>query len=491
MPMPESIRPLRLRFAPSPTGSLHVGGARTALFNYLVANRSGGTFILRIEDTDASRNRVESEAAVIEDLRWLGLSWDEGPDVGGDFGPYRQSERSDLYAQAAVQLLSSGAAYECFCTTEELDADQRAQREAGIFATRYQGRCRDLSETERQTKRAEGREPALRLRIPPGQTVVDDVVHGEVTFEHAILGDFVLVRSSGVPTYNFAAALDDAKMEIDVVVRGDEHLSNTPLQLLVLKALNLTPPRYAHVPLILNEDHQKLSKRHQTVGVAEYRNQGYLASALLDHLVLLGWSPGDDREHFTLEELSKTFSLDRVGRSASVYNAARLRAFNARAIRALAPDVLRTKIAETLRQYDFAQIADDEQLLTYFIEAYGEEITTFAEVERHAAQIEAPLERTSEMDERLADPLVQTYLGQLADKVEHDHALFAIAPKDAVGPLAKSLGLPMKAAYETLRLAVTGVAHGAPLVSVLGLLGEKRVLARLRAALPASIIPQG
>ena len=475
-------RPLRLRFAPSPTGSLHVGGARTALFNYLVAKRSGGTFVLRIEDTDASRNRSESEAAVIEDLQWLGLSWDEGPDVGGPYAPYRQSERMPMYAEEAAKMLASGAAYECFCTTEELETEQREQKESGVFATRYQGRCARLTIEEREQMRNQGRTAALRFRMQPGQTVVDDVVHGRVTFDHAVLSDFVIVRSNGVPTYNFAAAVDDAKMDIDLVVRGDEHLSNTPLQLLVLKALALKPPQYAHVPLILNEDHQKLSKRHQTVGVAEYRNQGYLASALLDHLVLLGWSPGDDREHFTLEDLSSTFSLDRVGRSASVYNAARLRAFNARAIRALAPDVLRTCIADCLRASGFARIADDAEMLTHFITAYGEEIMTFGEVAMLARKLDALPEAGDEMHERLSDPLVQRYLEALATRVAAEHALFAIPPKDVVGALAKSLALPTKAAYETLRLAITGVAHGAPLVSVLALLGEERVLERLRAA---------
>ena len=474
-------RPLRLRFAPSPTGSLHVGGARTALFNYLVAKRSGGVFVLRIEDTDASRNRSESEAAVIEDLQWLGLQWDEGPDVGGPYGPYRQSERMDRYAEFAATLLASGAAYECFCTTEELEAEQRRQKEAGVFATRYQGRCAQLSDSERDAWRAQGRQPALRFRIPPGHTVVDDVVHGMVTFDHTILGDFVVVRSNGVPTYNFAAAVDDAAMNIDLVVRGDEHLSNTPLQLLVLAALGLPPPRYAHVPLILNEDHQKLSKRHQTVGVAEYRNQGYLASALLDHLMLLGWSPGDDREHFTLDELQTIFSLDRVGRSASVYNAARLRAFNARAIRALPPGELRSAFAQSLRISGFFDIADNDDMLTHFVTAYGEEITTFGEVAGLARQLQSEPEATDEMRERLSDSQVQQYLAQLADRVESEHALYAIPPKDVVGAVAKAVGLPTKAAYETLRLAITGVAHGAPLVALLALIGEARVLARLRA----------
>lgn len=474
--------PLRLRFAPSPTGSLHVGGARTALFNYLIAKRSGGAFILRIEDTDASRNRSESETALIEDLRWLGLSWDEGPDIGGPYGPYRQSERSELYTDGAAALLASGAAYECFCTVAELEADQRAQREAGVVAVRYRGRCTRLTERERDALRAEGRASALRFRIPPGQSIVDDAVHGRVTFDHGALNDFILVRSNGLPTYNFAAALDDAKMAIDLVVRGDEHLSNTPLQLLVLEAMHLPKPRYAHVPLILNEEHQKLSKRHQTVALAEYRDQGYLASALIDHLVLLGWSPGDDREHFTLEELTHLFSLERVGRSPSVYNAARLRAFNARAIRTLEPAELRQRMAEALARSGHAAIAEDATLLTYFVDAYGEEITTFGEVASFAARIDTPLDMTAEMRERLGDPVVRTYLAQLAERVEKEHALFATSPKESIGALAKALGLSTKTAYETLRLAVTGVAHGAPLGSVLGLLGEARVLARLRAA---------
>jgi nondiscriminating glutamyl-tRNA synthetase len=473
---------LRLRFAPSPTGSLHVGGARTALFNYLLARRTGGTFILRIEDTDANRNRPESEAAVIEDLHWLGLHWDEGPDVGGPYGPYRQSERMDGYAKSAQELLDKDAAYPCYCTTEELERDHADQKAAGIVATRYGGRCARLTPEQREVFVAEGRQPALRLRIPGGQTVIEDLVHGKVIFDHAQLGDLVLVRANTMPTYNFVAALDDAAMAIDIVVRGDEHLANTPYQMLVLAALDRKAPAYAHVPLILNEDHQKLSKRHQTVGVASYREQGYLAEALLDHLVLLGWSPGDDSEHWTLEDLAKIFSLDRVGRSPSVYNGARLKAFNARAIRALPREELSALFAERLRAADLGEYADNAEWLHHFCQAFGEEVEVLADVPLRAhAIMDMPAELDEAGKELAARADSRVFLSALLAAVENDGAMISVPPNKAIPALAKAQGFPTKDAYVLVRLALTGTSHGPPLGELIGMLGAARVRERLAA----------
>lgn len=474
--------PLRLRFAPSPTGSLHVGGARTALFNYLIAHRDGGTFILRIEDTDASRNRPESEAAVIEDLRWLGLTWDEGPDVGGPHGPYRQSERRELYAAAAAEMLASDTAYPCYCTPEELALDQQQQKDLGIVATRYGGRCARLDAAGRAAFEARGRTSALRLRVPAGRTVIEDRVHGTVTFDHTQLGDLVLVRASGIPTYNFAAAIDDSAMAIDVVVRGDEHLANTPYQMLVLAALGRKAPAYAHVPLILNEDHQKLSKRHQTVGVASYREEGYLAEALIDHLVLLGWSPGDDSEHWTLPDLAARFSLERVGRAPAVYNGARLRAFNARAIRALPRDRFIELIRERLHAAGFAAAAGDDAWVAQFADAYAEELEVLSDIPVRAAALLGPRpELDPESAAVLEKPAVGAFLRDVLAAVDGEGALISAPPNTVVPKTAKAHGLGTKDGYIALRVALTGSPHGAPLAQVIALLGPERVRERLAA----------
>src|SRR5215472_5069892 len=325
---------VRVRFAPAPTGSLHVGGARTALFNYLFARGRSGTFVLRSEDTDLTRSSVESERVIEDDLHWLGLDWDEGVNRGGPYGPYRQTERRDRYGLAAARLLETGAAYPCYCTPEELDAE-RAAAEARGEAPKYSGRCRGLSEAERQAFEREGRKPAIRFQMPERDVYVEDLVRGSVHFPAGSIGDFVIMKSDGNAAYNFAAVVDDSEMAITHVLRGDEHLPNTPRQVSLYEALGFPLPLFAHVSMILAADHQKLSKRHGATAVSEYREQGYLPQALVNYLVLLGWSPGDDREFFTLDELSQLFALARVSKSPAVFDQAKLRWFNAHYIRAM------------------------------------------------------------------------------------------------------------------------------------------------------------
>jgi nondiscriminating glutamyl-tRNA synthetase len=327
---------VRVRFAPAPTGSLHVGGARTALFNYLFARRNGGALVLRSEDTDAARSSPESEHVIQEDLRWLGIEWDEGPDMGGPFGPYRQTERRDRYGLAAARLLEIEAAYLCYCTPEELDA-QRVAAEAKGEAPRYSGKCRTLTRAQQTEHEAAGRKPAIRYRMPERDIYVEDIIRGSVHFPAGTIGDFVIIKSDGIAAYNFAVVVDDTEMEISHVLRGDEHLPNTPRQVALYEALEFPLPLFAHVSMILAPDHQKLSKRHGATAVAEYRDQGFLPEALVNYLALLGWSPGDDREFFRIEELGKEFSLDRVSKSPAVFDHAKLRWFNAHYIRAQSP----------------------------------------------------------------------------------------------------------------------------------------------------------
>jgi glutamyl-tRNA synthetase len=325
---------MRVRFAPSPTGHLHVGNARTALFNWLLARGAGAAFVLRIEDTDVERSTSESEAAIIEDLRWLGLDWDEGPDIGGPCGPYRQSERLHLYESYANELIEDGRAYHCFCTREQLDAERRAAIEAGQPA-RYSGRCRGLGREAAEARIAAGERPALRFKVPEQREVVfGDAVRGQVRFHTDVIGDPVIVRADGTPAYNFAVVVDDALMAITHVIRGEDHISNTPRQLLMYEALGFSPPVFAHLALVLGPDHSPLSKRHGATSVAEFRAKGYLPEALVNYLALIGWSPRttgegrssghDESELMPLRELARRFSLEKVGLSAGVFDEEKL-----------------------------------------------------------------------------------------------------------------------------------------------------------------------
>jgi nondiscriminating glutamyl-tRNA synthetase len=315
---------MRVRFAPSPTGQLHVGNARTALFNWLLARRCGATFILRIEDTDFERSTKESEQGIIDDLRWMGLDWNEGVDAGGSRGPYRQSERLDVYRTHAQELIARAHAYYCFCSAETLEADRRAALEAGR-PPKYAGTCRSIPPDEARRRVEAGEAAVIRLRVPEGREVsFDDLVRGRVRFETEIIGDPVLVRSEGIPAYNFAVVVDDALMEITHVIRGEDHISNTPRQILLYEAFGWTPPAFAHVSLVLGPDHSPLSKRHGATSVKEFRERGYLPEALTNYLALLGWSPGEGEELLPLEELARRFDLARVGHSASVFDTEKL-----------------------------------------------------------------------------------------------------------------------------------------------------------------------
>jgi len=335
---------MRVRFAPSPTGQLHVGNARTALFNWLLAHGGDGTFILRIEDTDSERSTRESEQGILEDLRWLGLDWDEGPDVGGLHGPYRQSERVHLYASYANELVAAGHAYYCFCSPAKLDADRQADL-AASQPPRYHGTCRDIPRDEARRRIEAGERPVVRFKVPEKVDVTfHDLVRGEVTFNTEVIGDPVLVRSNGRPAYNFAVVVDDALMEITHVIRGEDHISNTPRQVLLYQALGFAPPEFAHLSLVMGPDHTPLSKRHGATSVAEFRARGYLPEALVNYLALLGWSPrrsdgeaGDNEELLPVQELARRFALDDVGHSPGVFDVEKLAWMNRHYMKTAAP----------------------------------------------------------------------------------------------------------------------------------------------------------
>ena len=315
---------MRLRFAPSPTGHLHVGNARTALYNWLLARNRGGTFMLRIEDTDRERSTLESERGILDDLRWLGLDWDEGPDAGGSAGPYRQSERLEIYRLHADRLLASGHAYRCFCTPEQLDADRQDALARGL-PPKYSGRCRMLAPGDVHARLSAGDRAVVRFPVPDRRDVTfADLVRGAVTFSTDQIGDPVLLRSDGSPAYNFAVVVDDALMGVTTVVRGEDHIPNTPRQLLIYEAFGWTPPVFAHLSLVLGPDHAPLSKRHGATSVVEFRTRGYLPEALVNYLALVGWSPGDGDELLPLDEMARRFSLEAVSHSAGVFDVEKL-----------------------------------------------------------------------------------------------------------------------------------------------------------------------
>src|SRR5688500_14933795 len=358
---------MRVRFAPSPTGHLHVGNVRTALFNWLLARGQEGTFILRIEDTDAERSTADSDATILEDLRWLGLDWDEGPEVGGPVGPYRSSERLGKYQSRARVLIEQGHAYYCFCTPEQLDAE-RKHALANNLPPKYSGRCAQLDREESRRRVQTGEPAAVRFRTPENREIAfTDLVRGDIRFHTDVIGDQVLLRSDGHPAYNFAVVVDDGLMGVTHVVRGEDHISNTPRQILIYEALGFPPPAFGHVAMVLGPDHTKLSKRHGAVSVDEFREKGYLPEALLNYLALLSWSPGENKEVLPIAEMAKRFSLRDVGHSASVFDEEKLAWVNRHYLKDADPERLARLSVPHLETAGFVRRAPDAAGSAYLV----------------------------------------------------------------------------------------------------------------------------
>ena len=459
---------MRVRFAPSPTGHLHVGNARTALFNWLLARHHGGTFILRVEDTDRERSSAASEAAIKDDLRWLGLTWDEGVDAGGASGPYRQSERLALYAGHTERLLDRGHAYYCFCSPDQLEAERSAALQAGR-APKYSGRCRAVSLTDARARKAGGERPAVRLRVPGDREVVfEDLVRGRVAFHTDVIGDPVIVRADGIAAYNYAVVIDDALMQITHVVRGEDHISNTPRQILVYEAFGWTPPAFAHLSLVLGPDHAPLSKRHGATSVAEFRAKGYLAEALANYLALIGWSPGDGDEVLPLDELARRFDLSKVGHSAGVFDEAKLAWVNRHYLKAAAPERLLSLaqpylesagwITGTLSGDARAWLGDVIPPVAASVDRLAELPDRLHLVFRYdAATALSRAEVRAEASAPTASAVVGAWAGALA-------ASPRLTSRDAFRALAKLVGTATgakgKALFHTIRLVVTGEPDG-------------------------------
>ena len=479
---------LKVRFAPSPTGPFHIGGARSALFNWLVARHADGTFLVRIEDTDLKRSTKESEENIKDSLKWLGMNWDEGIDVGGPHGPYRQTERLDLYKKEVQRLLDEGKAYYCYCSAEELEKSRKAQLDAGKTPI-YDEHCRHLTEEEKARYEAEGRKPVVRLKVrKDGVFAFDDMVRGHVEFQAAGVGDFIIMKSDGIPVYNFAVVIDDAFMEVTHVIRAEEHLSNTPRQLAIYEALGYKPPKFGHISLILGEDHKKMSKRHGATSVTEYRNMGYLPEAVVNYLALLGWTPKGEQEIFTEEELIKQFSMKRVSSNDAVFDINKLNWINFQYMKKLDADQLYALIFPFLVKAGYVEESVTEEKKDwlkkviwfmkdhiYFAGQAAEELKFFFE-DMPALTDEAIL---SIMKAETSGKLLKAFIEDLKALETFDQAEI----KKCFNACMKAQGIKGKAAYEPTRIALTGATQGPGMFEMMELFGREKTMDRLEAAL--------
>ncbi len=470
---------IKVRFAPSPTGRLHLGSARTALFNWLFARGQGGKVVLRIEDTDPARSSREHEESILEDLRWLGLDWDEGPDVGGPCGPYRQSERGGIYREHASRLLDSGKAYPCYCTPDELEEGKRRALAEGRTPV-YGGACRKLSPRERREREAEGRKPALRFRVPEGEVAFQDLLHGYVRFPPGAVGDFIILRSDGSAGFNFSVVVDDAVMGITHVIRGEDHLANTARHVLLFDALGYQPPLYLHHSLLLGPDGSKMSKRHGATTVREYREAGYLPTALANYLATLSWSPPEGREVLALDELVRLFDIGDLSSSPTVFDRARLDWLNGKHLRRLDKDELFALAAE------FAPGWARHPRFPLMVESVLDNLTTLSELPRYLEPYGEPVTPTETAAEWLHGEAARRILEKALELVESTPLVSLDGCREVIGSLKQAFvdrDIKAKEILMPLRVALTGREHGPPLPHLLFVLGAKECAARIRAAL--------
>ena len=472
----------RVRFAPSPTGYLHVGGARTALFNWLYARRHGGTFVLRIEDTDVERSSTDMVAGILDGLRWLGLDWDEGPGAGGPHGPYFQSERLDRYRDAAARLVAQGSAYYCYCTAERL-RNEREKAEQRGEAWQYDRACLALAPGTIAELEATGAPRAIRFKVGGSTTAFDDAVHGRIEFDPKNIEDFVVLRSDQHPTYHLSVVVDDVDMAITHVIRGDDHISNTPKHLMLFDAFGMPPPVFAHVPLILGADKKRLSKRHGATSVTEYRRQGYLPNAMVNFLALLGWSPGDDRELMSTTELIESFSLEGISGGNAVFNTEKLDWMNGQYIARLSGEELVREVEPLLVGAGLlgpgARPAETWLYrLVDLLRPRAKRITDFVELGRPFLADTVEFEPEA-VEKHLTSPGLAGHVAALAatlrtlDPFDEPHV------EAAVRGSAAERGIKAGPLIHATRVAVTGRTTSPGLFEVLVLLGRERTVARL------------
>ena len=467
---------VRVRFAPSPTGYLHIGGVRTALFNWLFARHEGGTFILRIEDTDRSRSTEEAIDAILDGMRWVGLDWDEGP--------FRQTDRLELYRDHAMKLLEQGHAYWCLCTEEELEARRKEALAKGL-PVRYDGRCRARGITP-------SGEAALRFKAPPeGQTIIEDFIKGRVVFENEVLDDLIILRSNGYPTYNFSVVVDDALMGITHVLRGDDHLNNTPRQVPIFRALGFDVPRFGHLSMIMGADKAKLSKRHGAISIMAYKDMGYLPEAMINYLVRLGWSHGD-QETFSVDELVEKFSLEHIQKSAAVFGPDKLRWLNAHYIRHGDPTRLAGLLVPFLEQVGLGEAMQkySENWKGCLVAAFQERSHTLVEMAEHAVPYVA---QDISFDEAAAKkfltPVIAPTLETLTNRLEAQADFSKTALEEAFKQLIQDEGMKMGQLAQPVRVALTGRPASPGIFEVMDLLGRERTIGRLRQGIARAANP--
>ncbi len=470
----------RVRFAPSPTGELHVGNARTALFNWMFARHYGGDFILRIEDTDESRSVLSYQINLYDDLKWLGLDWDEGPQKNGSHGPYKQSERLDIYKSHLQKLIDADLVYPCYCTEEELE-DERQALILSKRMPRYMGKCRNLTADEKKKRETEDRRPSFRFKVHPQVIEFEDVIRRAMKFEGEVIGDFIIMRSNGMPAYNFAVVIDDHLMEITHVIRGEDHLSNTALQMMLYKAFGFEPPTFAHHSLIFGKDRAKLSKRHGSVSVGEFRKQGILPEALMNYLGLLGSSFTEGREVLSREEMIKDFSLGRTSKSGAIFDEEKLHWLNAIYIRNCKTKDLVDRLKPFLEQASYKTEAIDAKWLNEVIELVKTELITLSDVGSHIDiffddKYKLTAEAKVILEKDTASQVVKTFAEYLKTSDDTPQKLYPAAikyAKEKIGAKGKELFMPIRA-------ALTGKVHGPELDKVFAILGKESALQRLK-----------
>ncbi|MCJ2148687.1 glutamate--tRNA ligase [Bacillus sp. B19-2] len=476
---------VRVRYAPSPTGHLHIGNARTALFNYLFARSQGGKFIIRIEDTDRKRNIEGGEQSQLNYLKWLGIDWDESVDVGGEYGPYRQSERNDIYKTYYEELLEKGLAYKCYCTEEELEKEREEQAARGEMP-RYSGKCRNLTKEEQEKLEAEGRQPSIRFKVPQGEVIsFNDIVKGEISFETDGIGDFVIVKKDGTPTYNFAVAVDDYLMKMTHVLRGEDHISNTPKQIMIYNALGWEIPEFGHMTLIVNENRKKLSKRDESIiqFIEQYEELGYLPEALFNFITLLGWSPVGEEELFTKDQFIEIFDVHRLSKSPAVFDTHKLKWVNNQYVKKLDFDqVIELTVPHLQKAGKVSEelTGSEQEWVRKLISLYQEQLSYGAEiVELTELFFKDDIQYNREARTVLEEEQVPEVLRVFAEKLEQLESFTADEIKASIKAVQKETGHKGKKLFMPIRVATTGQTHGPELPQSIELLGKDTVLKRL------------